>query len=259
MSMEEKLKIQYLSDLHFEFGYNRNLFNKQKYRKVYGNILVIAGDLDHLGRFGEYSKYTREYLTWAGDNYERVYIVPGNHEYWGETPYDLSNAFAPYRIHFASNVILGSNIVEEYRGCKIALSTLWYRINLNITQFLNSNERRWVRRNEESLTIDMINRLNSNCINFIRESHADIVVTHHAPTYRVMHPMFETDKSNEQFYNNLDGLITDLAPHAWIFGHVHYVDRKGSDIFLPTKLLTNPLGYAWEEDTGFNINSTIEL
>lgn len=139
MSMEEKLKIQYLSDLHFEFGYNRNLFNKQKYRKVYGNILVIAGDLDHLGRFGEYSKYTREYLTWAGDNYERVYIVPGNHEYWGETPYDLSNAFAPYRIHFASNVILGSNIVEEYRGCKIALSTLWYRINLNIAQFLNSN------------------------------------------------------------------------------------------------------------------------
>ena len=81
MSMEEKLKIQYLSDLHFEFGYNRNLFNKQKYRKVYGNILVIAGDLDHLGRFGEYSMYTREYLTWAGDNYERVYIVPGNHEY----------------------------------------------------------------------------------------------------------------------------------------------------------------------------------
>ena len=53
MSMEEKLKIQYLSDLHFEFGYNRNLFNKQKYRKVYGNILVIAGDLDHLGRFGQ--------------------------------------------------------------------------------------------------------------------------------------------------------------------------------------------------------------
>lgn len=73
--MARNLKIQYLSDLHFEFGYNRNLFHKQKYRKVHGDILVIAGDLDYLGKFGKYSNYTREYLTWVRDNYERVYIL----------------------------------------------------------------------------------------------------------------------------------------------------------------------------------------
>lgn len=258
--MAQSLKIQYQSDLHFEFGYNRNLFHKQKYRKACGDVLVIAGDLDYLDESGEYSRgYTREYLSWAGDNYGMVYIVPGNHEYWGESPYDLSNAFAPYRIQFASNVILGSNIVEEYRGLKFALSTLWYRVNFNIERFLKSNERRWVRCNGDSITVDIINRLNSTCIDFLKESRADIVVTHHAPTYRVMHPIFETDKSNEQFYNNLDELIAELAPQAWIFGHLHYSDMRESDIFLPTRLLTNPLGYAWEEKTGFKVNSILEV
>lgn len=258
--MQQALKIQYLSDLHFEFGYNRNLFHKQKYRKACGDVLVIAGDLDYLDKSGEYSRgYTKEYLSWAGDNYEMVYIVPGNHEYWGESPYDLSKAFAPYRIQFASNVILGSNVMEEYCGWKFALSTLWYRVNFNIERFLKSNERRWVRCNGDSITVDIINRLNSTCIDFLKESRADIVVTHHAPTHRVMHPMFETSKSNEQFYNNSDELIASLAPKAWIFGHVHYSDTRGARVFAPTQLLANPLGYAWEEKTRFNINSTIEL
>lgn len=128
-----------------------------------------------------------------------VNIIPGNYEYWGKSLYDLSKAFTPYRIKFASNVILGSNVVEEYRGGKFALNTLWYSVNLNIVQFLNSNERRWVRCNGDSVTIDLINHLNSTCIDPIKESHADIVVTHHAPTYRVMHPIFETDSPTSSF------------------------------------------------------------
>ena len=71
--------------------------------------------------------------------------------------------------------------------------------------------------------------------------------------------MFETDKSNELFYNNSNELIASLAPQIWIFGHVHYADMRKSNIFLSNRILTNPLGYAWEEETRFNINSTIEL
>ena len=36
-------------------------------------------------------------------------------------------------------------------------------------------------------------------------------------------------------------------------------DLRECDIFLPTRLLTNPLGYAWEEKTGFKVNSILEV
>ena len=253
------MKIQYQSDLHFEFGINRALFNKHKYRKVYGDVLVIAGDLDYLTSDGIYRKYTLDYLNWAGDNFERVLVVPGNHEYWGEKPFGLEHAQLPFQINISSNVSIGSNVVIEHKGVKFALSTLWSHIALGIQQYLNSNERRWVRLNGNPPTLDDANRIHQKCVDFLSNVEADVVVTHHAPTYKSMHPAYTISKDNEQFYNNLEKLIFKIEPKVWIFGHAHFTNREALKVFDPIKIVSNPLGYTWEENTGYKRDAILEI
>ena len=265
MEDNKTFKIQYLSDLHFEFKYNKSVFKRDAFRKPYGNVLVIAGDLDYLSSKGEYTRpYTKDYLSWASDHYEKVFIVPGNHEYWGGElfgTFDMSNAFHPYKLDIFPNVSLCSNVIETYKGYKFAFTTLWYSINnpLCICSYGKSNEFAHLRLDGKPLTLDKLKLLYTKCVNFIKESNADIIVTHHAPTYRVMPKAFECDKMNDMFYNNLDNLIVDLNPKLWIFGHTHFADLKGAEIFKPVKLVSNAIGYLEIEDTGFDITANIEL
>ena len=68
--MEKTMKIQLMSDLHFEFGW------KMKLTPHKDTILVLAGDIDSRHKnLGDFIKY-------ACDNYKEVIMVAGNHEFY---------------------------------------------------------------------------------------------------------------------------------------------------------------------------------
>jgi predicted phosphodiesterase len=75
-----------------------------------------------------------------------------------------------------------------------------------------------------------------------------IVVTHHAPSFKSVHPKFRKpgqagDIINHGFASNLDALVQALRPKLWVHGHMH----DPSDYMIgDTRVVANPCGYPKE-------------
>lgn len=78
------MKIQLVSDLHLELVENSD-YIKDSPLIPCSNILILAGDIGYL-EHNTYSKHP--FWDWASESYERVLVVPGNKEFYGN--YDLS-------------------------------------------------------------------------------------------------------------------------------------------------------------------------
>jgi DNA repair exonuclease SbcCD nuclease subunit len=68
----------------------------------------------------------------VGDEFKQVYLIPGNHEYYGG--YDVSTAMEPMEISFLENVMLLNNKSVEVDGIRLIFSTLWSKIRYNIRE-----------------------------------------------------------------------------------------------------------------------------
>ena len=92
------MRIQYMSDLHFEFRENSRYIKQNRF-PVTGDILVLAGDIfylkDRVAPLGNFWK-------WASKNYRQVLIVPGNHEYYNYC--DVMERGLQWRWMFKENV-----------------------------------------------------------------------------------------------------------------------------------------------------------
>jgi predicted phosphohydrolase len=84
-----------------------------------------------------------------------------------------------------------------------------------------------------------------------------IVLTHHAPSPRSLHPKFIGHPSNAGFASDLTDLIHARNPDLWVHGHVHhFLDY----IEGTTRIVCNPRGYRNEwEATGFQPNLVIDI
>ena len=73
------MKIQYASDLHLELSDNSRLFKHEMPFEAIGDVLVLAGDSMYL----ESGKPPcRSFWQWASENFQRVLMIPGNHEFY---------------------------------------------------------------------------------------------------------------------------------------------------------------------------------
>ena len=73
------MKIQYASDLHLELSGNSKYVKEIPF-EVTGDILVLAGDTAYLR---DKNLPNSKFWKWASENYREVFLVPGNHEYYG--------------------------------------------------------------------------------------------------------------------------------------------------------------------------------
>ncbi|WP_325262839.1 metallophosphoesterase [uncultured Rhizobium sp.] len=84
-----------------------------------------------------------------------------------------------------------------------------------------------------------------------------IVLSHHAPSPRSLHPEFLGHPSNGAFASDLTALIHQGKPDLWVHGHVHHHLDYYEGV---TRVLCNPRGY-WRErgHTGFVQNLVIDI
>ncbi|CAD7055894.1 phosphohydrolase [Pseudorhizobium halotolerans] len=84
-----------------------------------------------------------------------------------------------------------------------------------------------------------------------------VVLSHHAPSPRSLHPRFKGRPSNAAFASDLSDLIHKTKPDFWIHGHVHhFLDYQEGR----TKVLCNPRGYRREwDETGFKTSFVVEV
>lgn len=258
------MTIQYLSDLHLELVGNVDYLRRQPL-KVTGDVLVVAGDsfyLDDVAKDGNF------FLQWAADHYERVLLIPGNHEYYGE--YDIKANGDSWEWKLKENVAYYNNKVVHIGDIDIILSTLWSCISPENTQAINIFLTDFHRATYDghAFTTEDYNQEHKKCLRFVKQAVAEskakhrIVVTHHVPT-RLCTPKKLKDirggSLQEAFTVDLTDYISQAPIDYWIYGHSHvnYEAMIGGTI-----VTSNQLGYVFRgenEWNGFYFGKKIEL
>lgn len=227
------MKILVLSDIHCEFhpDYGKEFFEGLlQYRDDY-DVAVIAGDLTDFRRM-------KRSLDFVSDNLKEVVYVLGNHECYKGT---LLDAFSQAKAHCAKlgNIHFLENSSVELYGKVFHGCTLWfdYSMGSDMTSEWAMNDFNHIRRFRRDVGLqNMSNRYFLE--NEVREG--DIVVTHHVPSLRSVHPRYMSSPLNKFFVCGMEHVIRRQKPELWIHGHMH----DTFDYHIEnTWVVCNPYGY----------------
>lgn len=251
------MRIAIMSDLHTEI---------QHYRYSLPNLpkrchtLVLAGDIGFgaEGLLKAYDLYVK-----SGKALYLIY-VPGNHDYYNQvfkevdkqlslvdrslanvhvlkpfTRYSLGEwsfvggtlwtDFEGYPNDPVTSMEFAANCLNDYRliysGQTESFTGQILRITPEFTKKMNEVHKAWI-----------FSQLEMN-----RDK--TIVVTHHAPTSKSIHPKWKEDPLTPAFANLWDKEVEEKGPAIWIHGHTHDpFDYTIGD----TRVICNPRGYSNE-------------
>lgn len=257
--MNDKLRLQVASDLHLEFLPTSMADETVIRPHPWADMLVLAGDVA-VG-----VDAVRRFARWPVP----VLYVPGNHEYYR---HDLDHLRQRLRVAaLGTSVLLLDNgtIGEEdlrqfeywhqswadrLRGVRFLGTTLWTnyrnsRCNASHTEQRAQAQRsltdhRLITTNGAPFTPDRAEAEHDISVRWLRSelgkpfTGRTVVVTHHAPSERSIHPRFAGSPLNGAFASELPEL-TGRVP-LWIHGHMHdssdYVENG-------CRVVANPSGY----------------
>lgn len=203
-------------------------------------IAVIAGDLSS-------SKYIAVGLKLFCEKFPHVVYVTGNHEYYGSSFVDVHERIADM-MGKLPNLHWLSNSYCEIDGKRIHGSTLWFPEagHLGVHKFM-LNDFRMIERFEPE-----VYQWHDHSRKYLKDAveKGDIVVTHHAPSFKSIHPRYERNLLNCFFASHSESVVRDTEPSLWIHGHTH----SSFDYMIgTTRVICNPFGYAsYEENPEFN-------
>ncbi len=252
------MKIQYASDLHLEFKSNQLLL---QYRplKVIGDILILAGDTTHIR--DDY--FQNPFFDQISRDYKQVYMIPGNHEYYGG--WDTSQAYPTLHKKIRDNVNMVNNTVVETDEVDFVFTTLWTKIVKHQFHIVNGlADFQYINYRDEKLTVQNYNVLFGQSFQFLKQalkslrSKKTVVITHHLPSFLCNAEEFQGSLLNEAFCIDLTDFIKKSKPDFWIYGHSHR--NKEPFRIGETLMLTNQMGYVDHyEDKDFKRNAFFEV
>jgi len=253
------MRIQLVSDLHLEFA-------PIEIRNAGADILVLSGDIcvaDYLNR-SEASPYykkgqiAREFFNQISQEFETILYVMGNHEHYDGT---FEKTAATLRCWLPSNIRLLDDELTNINGINIFGCTLWTNfdnnpLNEQVVQGALNDFRLVKRANRKMRASDTrIDFYKS--LRYIETLQPDIVIGHHAPSYRSVGDYYKGSIYNPGYASHLDDFIQSYLPNTklWTHGHMH----NCSDYMIGnTRIVANPRGYR-DENPEFNSNKVIEL
>lgn len=255
------MKIQYASDLHLELSDNSRLFKHEMPFEAVGDVLVLAGDCMYL----ESSKPPcRNFWLWASANFQRVLMIPGNHEFYHSG--DVAKYGDSWHKEIFPNVSYHQNEVVRIGDTDFILSTLWSYIAPQEVNniFYGMSDFRQIRYKGEQFTTDDVIEEHMKAISFIKKSVAEsdaehkVVVTHHLPTFQVVAPRHKDSPLSSAFATELKTYIESSGIDFWIYGHSH---TNIDTMIGNTQIICNQLGYVSHEEhlQGFDGSKYIEL
>jgi predicted phosphodiesterase len=253
------MKLNILSDLHLSQG-------ALKLPENDAHLVILAGDIAS----------PREAASWASGLAGPVLYVPGNHEFYGGSighmVAELKSLCAGSSIHVLDN----DEIIVE--GVRFLGTTLWTDFMLfgegegrtaamqEALRFMRDFSRIRVGAGPGAL----FNPADSAALFKIHTAWLEtklaepfpgptVVITHHAPSRKSIHPRFADSLLNACFVSDADHLLDHRRVQLWIHGHTH----DSFDYFLNgTRVVCNPRGYAKggvNENPMFDANFIVEI
>jgi predicted phosphodiesterase len=245
------MKLNILSDLHLGQGALDPPDND-------ADVVILAGDVSR----------PREAVAWARAIDKPVLYVAGNHEFYGEsidgTLDTLRNSCE------GTNVRLLDDDVAVLDGVRFVGSTLWTDFMLlgaarredamrEGQRFLRDFSR--IRTSRHSAAIytpaDSAMRFDTHR-RFLAEQLAKpfagptVVITHHAPSPKSIHPRFRDSLLNACFISDLERMMNGRLARLWVHGHTH---DSFDYVVNGTRVVCNPRGYA---KNGVNENARFD-
>lgn len=229
--------LQIVSDIHLEF-------RKEWFPPKIGDSIALLGDIGYVD-CGNYSKL----LDYVSANYEHVFLIAGNHEYYNYMPphliYYLTRLVSGYyNVHFLNN----SSIVVD--GIRFVGTTLWSHIPYEHGWSVMSgiNDYRYIIGSHYEVT----NQWHATAVNYLKEQLEDktktVVLTHHSP-------LFEYEgKFSYAYGTDLSSLFKPWL-QLWAHGHTH---QFRDEVHNQTRIVSNPLGYP-KEATGFDSSFVVKI
>jgi len=244
-------RFQILSDLHLEVGQQYSSFHIPPVAQY----LILAGDI---GRLIDYAPYLA-FLAKQTQTFERVFLVLGNHEFYGLS---FTTGLEAARKLESEPILKGKLLLLHQQRINIPSTnisilgcTLWSRINFEAHDIVQMKVKDFQKIEEWS--VDAHNLAHVSDITWLRDQVAAIqqekeaslkenkrkilVVTHHAPS------VIETARPEQVGNAWSSAFATDVlggeiweSVKVWVFGHTHFTtDFKKSGI----RVVSNQRGY----------------
>jgi predicted phosphodiesterase len=246
------VKLMIASDLHADL-WRAPEFWGQDFSGLKDTKLVLAGDIFSLRPFAtDALKADLELLLEA---FEEVVYVPGNHEYYGTSPYRADEALNQLEEEYEHKglCILRNQHGGYADGSYILGGTMWIPKVPAGTPPINDS---FQIRNFSPWYYEEHERFKA----FLEDSlqPGDVVITHHCPSLKSVPTRYENDPCNPWFVApEMEKLILERKPKLWIHGHTH----TSFDYMLgETRVICNPLGYRGEgQSERFNPRLIVEV
>jgi len=255
------MKIALGSDLHLEFG-ALELHNTEA-----ADVLILSGDIlvaKHLNGVHHHDTRYRKFFKGCCERFPKVIYVLGNHEHYAHNVQETL-AYLKQQLVYDNLYILKNETVDIDDYTFIG-ATVWtdmntedsltlYHVDAMMSDFrtiLNGartvNE--WgkpARLTPEDTVI--LHKKSMDYINHVVSERADdkfVVVGHHCPSFKSVHPKYAHDKiMNGAFASDLDDFIAYRPQiRLWTHGHTH----EPFDYMIgATRVVCNPRGYSGRE------------
>jgi len=264
--MRFKQTYHIISDLHLEF--RQKITSLSQFANTYKQLgrngynvkdpenknknLILAGDIGYPS-LPNYWLFLRD----CANIYKNVICVPGNHEYYDGENYniDQTNEIISTKsqeiFNDTKNFYYLNNNTIIIDGVKYIGSTLWSNLDSKNKKYITTglNDFNYIKMKLcKNFTFDNyvqfhqrdLNWLTNEINNTILETDNFVVITHHLPSFQLVHSKYINSPINSAFSSNLDHIIKGKL---FIAGHTHTAITK---IINNVLVVVNPFGYANE-------------
>ena len=252
-----KFSIQYVSDIHLEHHdkYNEGQITPHMFVKPSAPYLALCGDIG----IPELKAY-ETFLQWCSNNWEKVFLVAGNHEYYTyRCPTKNDMQFKKQKIRdlvtkYPNLYFLDcdSHYLQEY-NVRILGCTFWSDMSgldeKYILQGMNDSKQIYLSGAKPALPRDFTaihcseKEWIQKEIESARKANESVfILTHYLPSYKLIAEKYKDNPLNLCFASHCEDLLK--APvKGWLCGHSH----TGVTIQIQDVLCSlNPYGYTGE-------------
>ena len=264
--------LQVVSDIHLEFRGKHINYSELLPRR--GTDLAICGDLGRpfMTVYGDICHY-REFLMYAASTWRHVFVVTGNHCYYGRRKSETDERVQAYcnersNLHFLNDTAYIFTEHDRVPFYGVYGSTLWTNVTDHAFSYMNDHRIRPERQYETAYTRKST-RMSADVVRVWHQAHVTaltdhlsahalpgdkkwIVMSHHPPrSPPVQNLKSHADRATwSAYFNNLSEKVFDKGKIAvWLCGHLHaHFDATLDGI----RYVSNCMGYASEKNVGYN-------
>jgi Icc-related predicted phosphoesterase len=267
------MKIRIISDIHLDYFPNR--VNKHNHDHIIpiceddrDSVLVLSGDLFSPMTYAE----GVDFLRGVSDRFKRIYVVPGNHDFYHMCVFEGDQKWRGIMKELEPYVKYLNNNYEVFEDVIFIGTTLWTNFNNGNKDIMHHamygiSDYRYIYKGKELIKPYDILDIHMKSVKFLDQraftepTHLKkVVITHHAPSFKSVHPKYKKSELNHCFASDLDWLVEKMNPQLWIHGHTH----TSFDYNIgKTRVICNPYGYKRVdgdlENPEFDPNFVVEI